>query len=59
MMKCNFVEEMRNKLDLLEMYKHELEMAEEEGDSEDISYFSNEVQAEKREIAKMLWSINV
>lgn len=54
MMDRNFVTEMRKKLDLLEMYQHELDMAKEEGDIDDISYFGKGVQEEKMEIANML-----
>lgn len=54
MIDTKFVEDMRKQLDMLEMYQHELEMAKEEGDIEDMEYFSKAVQQEKMEIANML-----
>ncbi len=55
MIDAKFTEEMRKKLDMLEMYQHELEMAKEEGDREDTEYFGKEVQEEKMAIANMLY----
>lgn len=56
MINTEFVKEMRNELDMLEMYQHELEMAEEEGDSEDIAYFGRELQQENMKIMSMFYN---
>lgn len=56
MINAEFVKEMKNELDILEMYQHELEMAEEEGDSEDAAYFGREIKEENAKIMSMFYN---
>ena len=56
MINAEFVKEMKNELDILEMYQHEFEMAKEEGDSEDTEYFGHEIKQENAKIMSMFYN---
>ena len=56
MINAEFVKEMKNELDMLEMYQHEFEMAKEEGDSEDTEYFGQEIKQENAKIMSMFYN---
>jgi len=57
MINTEFVKEMRNELDMFEMYQHELEMAEKEGDEEDVSYFTEQLYEEDGKIHNLFYNL--
>lgn len=54
-MNTEFVRELRNKLDLLEMFQHELKLAKDAGDMDDTKLFEDEVREEEQSILKMVY----